>query len=106
MTEINLRVELGLNAQKIIQEVRLHNASTEELIARSIEKALDSLTSDATLQEQIDRLVRQGIINMVTSFTNSFEFNNLIREQLKAAVVSNGDAIAALIVKSMSSKLE
>jgi hypothetical protein len=38
-----IRLELGINAQKIIQQVKLHHGSIEEQIGKGIELALNDL---------------------------------------------------------------
>lgn len=43
MNDVNIRLELGINAQKFIQQVQLYHGTIEEQIGKGIELALNDL---------------------------------------------------------------
>ena len=101
-----IRLELGINAQKFIQQVRLHNEAIEEQIAKGIELALNDITSESNFVEVIRQNTKDELANIVNKCVMSWEVRNKITSLVEQKIGEKIEAYADKIATKITSSLE
>ncbi len=100
-----LKIELGISAQKIIQEIRINNESIEDQIAKGIELALNDLCEGDNFIQQIREATKNELALIVNRAVLSWEVKNkiskLVEEKIGQKVEQYADGIADRITQSL-----
>jgi polyribonucleotide nucleotidyltransferase len=100
-----IRVELGINAQKFIQQVQINNQSIEEQIAKGIELAINDITEGDNFVQEIRHNTKKELENIVNKTVMSWEVRNkitkLVAEKIEAKVEAYADQIADKVTSSL-----
>ena len=100
-----LRVDLGINAQKIAQQVMINNRHIEEQIACGIQKALDEITDEDGFVEYVKEGTKKAIKDAINSATNSWEFQNKVQAaistRLDDKIKEYADGVADKVFKNL-----
>ena len=99
---INLRVDLGINAQKIMQQVQIHNQSIESLVEKGINLALQDIINEDDFVEGIRAHCKQEMKEVVNKAVMSWEvrgkIQKMIEDKVGAKISEFSDRIAESIV--------
>ena len=100
-----LRVDLGINAQKIAQQVMINNKSIESQIAAGIQKAIDEITDEKGFIGHVKEGTKKAIKEAIHSATNSWEFKQkvtkAINERLEEKIKEYADSVADKVLKDL-----
>ena len=100
-----VRVELGINAQKFIQQVQINNQTIEEQIAKGIELAINDIAEGDNFVEAIRHNTKKELENIVNQSVMSWEIKNkitkLVAEKIEARVEAYADQIAENVTSSL-----
>ena len=100
-----VRLELGINAQKLVQQVQLNNKIIEEQIAKGIELSLDDIIKEGNFVEIIRRNTKEELINIVNKVVMSWEVKNkitkMVEQKIGEKIEKFADKIADNIVSSL-----
>jgi hypothetical protein len=100
-----IRVELGINAQKFIQQVQINNQTIEDQIAKGIELAINDITEEDNFVQAIRHNTKKELENIVNQTVMSWEVKNkitkLVAEKIEAKVEAYADQIAEKVTSSL-----
>ena|SRR5699024_4285080 len=77
-----LRVDLGINAQKIAQQVMIHNEAIEIQISKGIQLALDEITVEDNFISLVKEGTKESILQAINQATNSWEFKRKVSDAI------------------------
>ncbi len=101
-----LRIDLGINAQKIIQQVQIHNHSVEDEIARGVQLALDDILKEDGLIELIRVAARKELLDImhktVISWDTRDKITKLINEKVGEKIHEYADRIAEQLTSNLN----
>lgn len=102
-----IRLELGINAQKFIQQVQLHHGTIEEQIAKGIELALNDICEGDNFVQSVREATKQELSKIVNKAVFSYETQNkiekLVAEKISKKVEAYADTIAEKVTSSLGS---
>ena len=100
-----IRLELGINAQKFIQQVQIHNETIETQIAKGIELALEDITNSdnfiQAIRESTKKELSEIVNNAVFSWNVRNKISKLVEERIGKKVEEYADKIAEQVTKSL-----
>jgi hypothetical protein len=100
-----LRVDLGIDAQQIAQQVMINNRNIEQQITIGIQKAIDEMTDEDNFIEYIKQGTKDAIKRSINSATNSWEFKSkiesAINERLEEKIKAYADSVADKVLKDL-----
>lgn len=102
-----IRLELGINAQKFIQQVQLHNGTIEEQIAKGIELALNDICEGDNFVQSVREATKLELSKIVNKAVFRWETQNkiekLVAEKISKKVEVYADTIAEKVTASLGS---
>lgn len=102
-----IRLELGINAQKFIQQVQLHHGTIEEQIAKGIELALNDLCEGDNFVQSVREATKLELSKIVNQAVFSWETQNkiekLVAQKISKKVEAYADTIAEKVTASLGS---
>jgi len=101
-----IRLELGINAQKFIQQVQLNNEAIETQIAKGIELALNDITEESNFVEVIRQSTKDELTNIVNRVVMSWEVKNKITKLVEQKIGEKVEAYADKIADKITSSLK
>lgn len=81
-----IRLELGINAQKMVQQVQLHNGTLESQIATGIELALKDLCEEDNFIETVRSATKVEIHKLVHGAVLRYDVRNAIEKALSQKI--------------------
>ena len=102
-----IRLELGINAQKFIQQVQLHHGTVEEQIGKGIELALNDLCEGDNFIQSVREATTLELSKIVNKAVFSWETQNkiekLVAEKIGKKIEEYADKIAEKVTASLGS---
>lgn len=102
----SIKLELGISAQKIIQQVQCNHVLLEEQIQKGIELALDDILSTDNFVEVVRENTKKEINNIVTQCILRWEtrdkINKIVNEKIGQKIDEYADNIAERVTKNLS----
>jgi methionine aminopeptidase len=102
----SIRLELGINAQKMIQHVQLHNEAIETQVEKGIQLALDELITNDNFVIMIKNETIKSLSDIVSKQVFSWELRNKISKMIEDKIAKKAeeytDKIAEQITKSLN----
>lgn len=103
--QTSIRLELGIDARRIMQHVRIDNHRIEDQLEKGIQLAIDDLTEDNFI-ETIRQTAKDEIKRIVTKELLSFNFQDEIikslRESARKSIEQYSDKLSNKITESLS----
>ena len=101
-----IRLELGIDAQKFIQQVQIYNGSVQEQVEKGIELALNDLCEDDNLTEKIRETTKIELENLVHKVVLSWEtkqkIEKIIYNKISEKIEQYADDIASKVTSSLN----
>ena len=101
-----IRLELGINAQKMVQQVQVHNERIETEISNGIQMALEEILRDGNFALKIKEQTIKTIEDVVSKAVFSWEVKNKITKMIEEKVGEKVQAYAEKIAESVTSNLK
>lgn len=101
-----LRLELGINAQKMIQQVKINNEIIEDQISKGIQIALEEILSDENFSLKIKEQAIKTIEDIVSKAIFSWEVKNKITKLIEEKISEKVQNYAEKIAEKVTSNLE
>ncbi len=102
-----IRLELGINAQKFIQQVQLHHGTIEEQIGKGIELALNDLCEGDNFVQSVREATKLELTQIVNTAVLSWEtrskIEKLVAEKISQKIEKYADDIAEKVTASLGS---
>jgi flavin-binding protein dodecin len=93
-----LRLELGIDAQRIASQVMVNNRGIEENIANGIQRAIDTITEQENFEQMVASATHEAMHKVIQETVNSWSIRQSIQKSLEAkigdAVEKYGDSVA------------
>lgn len=102
----HLRIELGIDASRMIQQVMIHNRSIEGQLQKGIDLALEEIGNEENFVKLIKENVVDSIKNIVTKSAMSWELQNKIKVLVEEKMSTKLNEIAEKIVNNVTASLE
>lgn len=100
-----ITLELGINAQRIVQQVQIHNQNIESEITKGIELALEDIMVGDNFINMIKESTKKEIENIAKNAIVSWELKNkiqqLVNEKVGKKLEEYTDRIADKITESL-----
>lgn len=103
MTEI--RLELGINAQKFIQQVQINNESIEAQIEKGIQLALDDIIKGDNFIQGVREATKEELRNIVNKHVMSYDVRNRIEKLVSDKISQKVEQYADKIAEQVTSVL-
>lgn len=103
---VTIRLDLGINAQKFIQEVQLNNKTIEDQIAKGIELALNDITEGDNFIQAIRANTKLELTKTVNTVVSSWSVQNKISKLIEEKVGKQIEAYAEQIAESVTRNLK
>lgn len=104
MTEI--RLELGIDAQRFIQQVKLTHGNIEEQIAKGIELALSDLCEGNNFIELVRENTKLELTKIVNKAVLSWETKDKIEKLVSEKIGKKVEEFADKIAEQVTSQLK
>ena len=101
-----IRLELGINAQKFIQQVQLHHGIIEEQIAKGIELALNDLCNGDDFVQSVREATKLELSKIVNKSVFSYETQRQIEKLVAEKISKKVEAYANTIAEKVTASLE
>lgn len=102
-----IRLELGINAQKMIQQVQLHHGTVEEQISKGIELALNDLCEGDNFVQSVREATKvelsQIVHKAVLSWETRAKIEKLVAEKISNKIEKYAEDIAERVTASLNS---
>ena len=104
-TLATIRLELGINAQKFIQQVQLHHGTIEEQIGKGIELALNDLCEGDNFVQSVREATKLELSKIenkaVFSWETQSKIEKLVAEKISKKVEQYAEKIAEQVTASL-----
>lgn len=105
MTPVQIRLELGISAQKMVQHVQMHNENIEQQISKGIELAIRDLTEGDNFVNQVrestkvelKRIVHQAIVKYDTQRA----IEKAVSEKIAKKIEEYADSVAEQVTNNL-----
>lgn len=101
-----IRLELGINAQRIISEYRSNNIQLDQIITSGIEKAMEEIFSDNTFENIIKEKTKKEIADIVHKAVFSYEVRFKIEKAIADKIDKKIEIYADKIAEQVTSALK
>ena len=101
-----VRLELGINAQKFIQQVQLHHGTIEEQIAKGIELALNDVCEGDNFIQLVRQQTKNELVNIVNRAVFSWETSNKIQKLVSEKIGNKIEEYAENIAEQVTQNLK
>lgn len=102
---INIRLELGINAQRFMQQVIVHNSSIEDQIEKGIQLALEDISKEDFFIESVRKETLKELTGLVRQSILSWELRSKltksIEEKIGNKISEYADQMATKIVDAL-----
>ena len=103
--QTSIRLELGINAQKFIQQVQLNNKVIEDQIQKGIELALNDIIENDNFIEIIRESTKKELRDIVNKSVMSWEVRDKISKMVEAKIGEKIDQFADKIAEKVTASL-
>lgn len=100
-----IRIELGISAQQITQQVMINNKAIEEQIKQGIELALDDVLNKDNFVENIRQAARNEIEKTIKDSLGGWEVQKQIKKMIELKLSEKIEAFAEKIAEQLTEKL-
>lgn len=102
---IDLRLELGIDAQKFTQQVIVQNDKIEQLIGEGINKAMEDIIDSAQFVEMVRQKTKEGIFEVVNravlSWDVKMKIQKAVEEKLGKKIDEYSEQLADKIISTI-----
>lgn len=99
------RLDLGISAQQIAQQLTIHNKSIEDQIIAGIQKAIEEISDEEGFIDYVKKSTKKAIQDAIHSATHSWEFQNKIKDaitqRLDHKIKEYADSVADKVLKDL-----
>lgn len=106
MNTTEIRLELGINAQRFIQQVQINNESIEEQIAKGIQLALDDISVGDNFVQGIREATKEELRSIVNKHVISYDVRNKIEKFVADKISQKVEEYADKIAERVTSNLQ
>lgn len=106
MEHSTIRLELGINAQRFIQQVQLNNELIESQIQKGIELALDDIAKSDNFIEIIRENTKTELQTIVNKAVMSWEVRSKIEKMVAEKIGKKIEEFAEKIAEKVTSSLD
>lgn len=89
-----IRLELDINAQKILQQVQINNKHLESSIKAGIERALNELFEGDNFEETIAELVKNEIQMTIKRVCGDWALRHKLKDAISKSIEGKIDEVA------------
>ena len=101
----SIRVELGISAQQLIQQVMIDNKHVEAQITEGLELALDDVLNKENFVEHIRQSARKEIEQTIKEAIGGWNVRQQIKKMIEIKLGEKLDAFAEKIADQLTEKL-
>ena len=105
VNQTSINIELGIDARKIMQQVRLNNEALETQVSKGLELALEDIANGDNFVQTIRENTKKELLNIVDKAVMSWELRNkiskLVEEKVGKKIEEYADKIADQITSSL-----
>lgn len=103
--ETKVRLELGIDAQRIMQQVIVNNERIEDQLKKGIELAFEEL-ADENFVELIKLSTKEEVINILKSSVMSWQLKQQIQDKIREKIGQKVDEYTDRIAEEFTKSLK
>ncbi len=103
---VNIRLELGINTQKMIQQVQLHHGNVESQIAKGVELALNDLCDGDNFIQQVREATKLELANVVHRAVISWDVQHSIKKAVAEKIGKKIEEYADRVAEQVTANLK
>lgn len=97
----NIRLELGIDARRMIQQVQINNRLLEDQIAEGIQLAIDRISNKDGFVQRIADATETAIFNLCNETIRSYEIKHKIQSEIEKHIGNAVNQYAEELSKKM-----
>jgi hypothetical protein len=101
----SIRLELGIDARRFIQQVQLQNKVLETQIEKGIELALEDILIENNFIEMVRISMKKELQNFVTNHVMSYEMRRKLSKSIEDKIGNKLDLLADKIAENLTTAL-
>lgn len=101
-----LRIDLGINAQKVMQQLQVHNLNIEAEVEKGLQMAFDEIATDDNFALKIKNETKAHIESICHQAIMSWEVKNKITKFIEEKVGNKISEYADRIAENITSSLK
>ena len=106
MENVTFKIDLEINAARIIQQVKLHNQSIESQIEKGVTDAVKELSDNDGIANHVKEITIKGIRENVSWLLNSYvmqsKIHSIIEDKIKEKIDEYAENVAENILLGMN----
>jgi ribosomal protein S3AE len=102
----SIRIELGIDARKIIQRVQIGNELIEQQIAKGIELAIKDITEDENFINYVREASKKELTNVVSKAVMSWDIQQKVSKMINEKVSLKIEEYANKVAEKLTEKLD
>ncbi len=106
MENVTFKIDLEINAARIIQQVKLHNESIEKQIEKGVTDAVKELSDNDGIANHVKQITIDGIKENVSWLLNGYVMQNKIQSIIEEKVEKKIDEYAENVAEKILSGME
>lgn len=101
-----VRIELGINAQQLTQQMMIHNRNLEEALQKGIERGLSELLENENFEAMVAEQTKSEVQAILSGFIWKHEFVARVRQILSERINDKLNAYCERIADSIVKGLD
>lgn len=102
----NIRLEIDISAQKILQQIKINNNTIEDQLQKGIKKGLDEFFNEEIFIETVKIKTKESIEKVIFDSVNNWAFQqkvrNILSEKIEKKINIHAEKIAEKIFKEIT----
>ena len=105
MENTQIRIELGIPAQQIINQLQLNHKVIEKEIERGIQEAINELCESDNLVKIVKSKTKEEVTNIINRAVMSYDLQNQIQKVISSKIQSKIESYADAVVEKLNLNL-
>lgn len=102
---LTMQLALNIDAQKFIQQLRLHNEALEEEVQKGLDKAVEDLSKEGAIEKMIYEAAKKNIMDSFSRWIFQSDIRSKIEKQITEKLSAKIDKYTDSLVNEISEKM-
>lgn len=102
---LTMQLALNIDAQKFIQQVKIHNQLLEDEVQKGLDNAFQELSTDGTIQKLIEEAVKKNIMDSFSRWIFQSEIRKKIETQITEKLSAKIDKYTDDLVDKIAAEM-
>lgn len=102
---ITMQLNLGIDAQKFIQQVQVNNQMIEAEVQKGLDAAFEELAKDGSIENMIKEAVRKNIMDSFSRWVFQSDVRSQVEKQITEKLSARIDNYTTNIINEVADKM-